>query len=331
MEEIKNLCEVENFEVAKSDNELNTDAQAVKKKKKKKVIIILVITGVILAIALFFALDVFLRLRSTFHLIHQPIGPGVVDWREDEGLPPLELGEDPFAVLILGLDEGRSDTIMVATVNPNEGTTYLLSIARDTMVTIPGFGTTRLNHAHAYGGIDLAINTVQEFLNIPITYFATLVDDEFYALVDAFGGVNVYNNTVAFSLGGYHFPLGDISLTGASAYYYVRMRYEDPRGDFGRQERQRDVLQAMINEIAGVTVITRYQQILDSVGDAMRTNVTLGEMMTISMSYNEALRNVIPLQLHYPGRIINGMYLIPIPEESRLSMSNHLRQHLELE
>jgi LCP family protein required for cell wall assembly len=188
-----------------------------------------------------------------------------------------------------------------------------------------------MNHAHAYGGLDLMVNVVQDFLNIPIDYHVSIADEHFYQLIDAFGGVRVYNNTVAFSIRGYDFPLGYIDLTGESAYYYVRMRYQDPRGDYGRQERQRDVLQAMVNEMAGVTAVTRYQHILSAVEDVLRTNVELDEMIEISIGYNRALRNVINLDMHYSGRIINGMYLIPIPEESRLAMSQRLREHLELD
>ena len=300
-------------------------------KNKKRLRLIGIIAGVILAILLYFALDIFFRVRNTFDEIYEPLGEDVVDVREEEEDATLTLGEDPFTVLILGLDEGRADSMMLATINPNENSTYLLSIARDTMVAIPGHGTTRINHSYAYGGVDLAVNTVQEFLNVPIDYHASLDMEEFHSLVDALGGIRVYNDTVAFSLGGYNFPLGYVDLTGAAAYYYVRMRMNDPRGDFGRQERQRDVLAAMADELAGTTVITRYQQILDAVGESMRTNVSLNEMMTISTNYAPALRNITHLSLFAPGELINGMYLIPIPEEQRLEMSGRLRAHLELE
>lgn len=296
-----------------------------KRKKKKRRKIILIILAVILLVIALFLVDVFRRASSAFKEMYEPLGS--VNMRQDE----VNLGEDPFSILILGIDGGRSDSMMLATVNPNEGTTYLLSIARDTMVTIPGHGTTRINHAFAYGGVDMSVNTVQDFLNVPIDYHTSLDMSQFHALVDAFGGVRVYNDTVAFSMGGYDFPLGYIDLTGSSAYYYARMRMNDPAGDFGRQERQRDILGAMANEIAGITVVTRYQQILDSVGDHMRTNVTLNEMMSISINYNRALRNITNLDLRAPGQIIDGMYLIPIPEDQRLEMSTTLRNHLELD
>lgn len=307
-----------------------------KTKNKKRRIglkIFLIVFLIIVAVIAFFIMDVYRRAEDAFEEMYEPIGEEVPDMREEVGLPPLELGEDPFSILILGLDEGRSDAIMVATVNPTLDTTYLLSIPRDTMVDIPRHWTTRINHAFAYGGIDLTIETVQNFLNIPIDYHVSLYMGEFHSLVDAFGGVTVYNDNVAFSIGGYHFPLGEVTLTGSQAYYYARMRMEDPRGDFGRQERQRDILGAMVDELAGVTAITRYQQILDSVGDNMATNVRLNEMVTMSVGYNRALRNITNLTLQAPGRIFpefGGMYLIPIPEAQRLEMSQLLRNHLEL-
>ena len=317
----REMPEVHHKKRKRGDTALNGRRRR-RKKRRKVILTVLAVMTLVIGLFLF---DVFRRASSAFREMFEPLGS--VNMRQNG----LNLGEDPFSILILGIDGGRSDAMMLATVNPNTGTTYLLSIARDTMVEIPGHGTTRINHAFAYGGVDLAANTVQAFLNVPVDYHASLQMGEFHALVDAFGGVSVYNNTVAFSMGGYDFPLGHINLTGSSAYYYARMRMDDPRGDFGRQERQRDILGAMANELAGVTVVTRYQQILDSVGEQMRTNVTLNEMLTISTRYTRALRNITNLDLHAPGQMINGMYLIPIPEEQRLEMSNRLRNHLELD
>ena len=301
------------------------------RKKKKKSRIVLLILALILLIVAIFLLDIYRRANFAVKWMNEMPGDTVVDMRAAAGLPELNLGTDPFSVLILGLDQRRSDSMMVATINPNENTSFLLSIPRDTMVDIPGHGITRINHAITYGGIDLAINTVQNLLNIPIDYYISLHMAQFDALVAAFGGVRVYNNTVAFSMGGYNFPLGYIDLTGSSAYYYVRMRMDDPRGDFGRQERQRDVLGAMVNELAGVTALTRYQQIFNSAGSAMRTNMTLREMMTISLNYTRALINITNFDLQAPGQMINGIYLIPIPEDQRLEMTQRLRRHLEIE
>ena len=296
-----------------------------RRKKKRRRRIILIILAVILLVVGLFLGNIYRRASVAFNRMFEPLESTNI--REDR----LRLGRDSFSILILGLDEGRADSIMVATVSRRERSTYLLSIARDTRVEIPGHGVTRINHAYAYGGIDLMANTVQDFLNIPIDYHMSLYMGQFHQLVDAFGGVRVHNDTVAFSMGGYDFPLGYVNLTGSSAYYYVRMRFDDPRGDFGRQERQRDVLGAMANELAGPTLITRHQQILDSVGDHLRTSITLNDTIWMTLRYHRALRNITNLYMLAPGQIENGMYLIAIPEDQRLAMSNRLRSHLGLD
>lgn len=280
---------------------------------------------ILLLVVIIFLIDVYRRVDAAFKVMYEPFGESVVDTRDG-----FRLGRDPFSILILGLDEGRTDSMMVATVNPREGTTYLLSLARDTMVTINGRNT-RVNHAYAYGGLDLAVNTVQELLNIPIDYHVSLNMEEFHILVDAFGGVTVYNNTVAFVLGGYDFPLGEVELSGSAAYYYVRMRMDDPRGDFGRQERQRDVLNAMMRESLSFTMLRRYPQVLDSIGDHVKTNVTGGNALMILLRYNRALRNITDLDMQAPGQIINGMYLIPVPDWQLSEMQQRLRGHLGLD
>ena len=306
----------------------NNGSKKHKKKRKKSRKIILMIFAIIFAILLSFVLDVFFRVNTMFNEILEEVN--TIDLRDSDSA--LVLGETPFSVLILGIDGGRSDTIMVATVNPDLGTTYLLSIARDTYVPIVGHGTsTRINHAFAYGGIEMAINTVQEFLNIPIDYFVTLDMDGFGDLVDALGGVRVYNDTLAFSEGGHHFTMGYNNLNGDAALVFVRMRMQDPNGDYGRQQRQRLVLNAMVSELAGVGVVTRYQDVIGAAGNHLRTDVSMNEMVSISLNYTVALRNITNLELRGTGQNIRGMALQVVSEEDRLEMSQRLRTHLELE
>ena len=109
-----------------------------KSKKKKRRKVILIILAISLLAIVLFLIDVYRRADVAFNEMYDPLGDTVVDRRAAEGLPALNLGEDPFSILILGLDDGRTDAMMVATINPNEGSAYLVSIARDTMVDIPG-------------------------------------------------------------------------------------------------------------------------------------------------------------------------------------------------
>src|SRR4051794_3487651 len=102
--------------------------------------------------------------------------------------------QDPFSILLLGVDErkndkGRSDTMIVMTVNPTKQSINMLSLPRDTRTEIVGHGTMdKINHAYAYGGIPMAINTVEAFLDIPIDYYAKMNMEGFQDIVDAVGG-----------------------------------------------------------------------------------------------------------------------------------------------
>ena len=244
--------------------------------------------------------------------------------------------DNPISVLLLGIDRdhpgdrGRSDTMMVVTINPNEGSTNILSLARDTRVEIVGRGTIdKINHAYAFGGPQMSIDTVQNFLDIPIDFFAEIDMDGFMTLVDVVGGVTV-TNEFAFSEGGHHFPAGEITLRNSSEVLeYVRMRFQDPRGDFGRQERQRDVLVALVNEVAGHAV-TQFQDIFDTVGDNLGTNMTMGNIVSLSLNYHSALGEINQMELRGHGQRINGIYYQVIPDYQLQETRQILRNHLEL-
>ncbi len=243
--------------------------------------------------------------------------------------------QEPFSVLLLGidneLDAGRSDSMIVATVNPNDGSTKMLSIPRDTRTEIIGRGTMdKINHAYAFGGVEMSINTVQNFLNIPIDYFVEINMEGIQELVDAVGGITVENN-LSFSQGGDTFAIGTLNLNGSQALNYARMRKEDPRGDFGRQERQRQVIEAIVREMASFTTVTRFNDILSAVEGNMRTNVTMNEIIDISMNYRSAINEVEQMQLTGTGQTINGIWYLVPSDEDVSEKSALLRGHLELE
>ena len=118
--------------------------------------------------------------------------------------------QDPFSILLLGVDErkndvGRSDTMIVMTVNPNKQSIKMLSLPRDTRTEIVGHGTSdKMNHAYAYGGIPMTINTIEEFLDIPIDYYVKMNMEGFQEIVDAVGGITV-DNDMDLSYKGYTF------------------------------------------------------------------------------------------------------------------------------
>ncbi|RKJ22727.1 LytR family transcriptional regulator, partial [Butyricicoccus sp. 1XD8-22] len=92
-------------------------------------------------------------------------------------------------------DRGRSDSIIVMTVNPKTESIDMLSIPRDTRVEIVGKGVDdKINHAYAFGGVEMSMNTVEKFLDIPIDYYIKLNMEGFKEIVDAVGGVDVNND-----------------------------------------------------------------------------------------------------------------------------------------
>ena len=124
--------------------------------------------------------------------MHQPVD--ISDRREE--VISIK-NQDPFSVLVLGVDEqkddiGRSDSMIIITVNPNVESIKMLSIPRDTRTEIVGNGTEeKINHAYARGGVEMAIATVENFLDLPIDYYVKVNMDGFKEIIDALDGVTV--------------------------------------------------------------------------------------------------------------------------------------------
>lgn len=243
--------------------------------------------------------------------------------------------KEPLSFLLLGIDadqnnKGRSDTMIVITVNPNTQSMLMLSIPRDTRTTIIGRGTLdKINHAYAFGGTKMAIETVENFLNIPIDHFITVNMDSFKELVDAFGGVTVHNS-FAFSDGVYDFHEGEIILDGAQALSFSRMRYEDPRGDHGRNDRQRQIISALIKEGAQLSSITKISKILDVIGKYVRTDLNFNQMVKIQGNYKHARFNLEQLTIQGTCEIINGIWYYIVSDQEKDRLANTLRKHLEI-
>lgn len=242
----------------------------------------------------------------------------------------------PFSVLLLGVDErdndvGRSDTMIVVTVNPALGTMKMLSIPRDTRTQIVGRGTVeKINHAYAYGGIEMAVATVEHFLQVPIDFYVKVNMDGFLQLVDAFDGVTV-DNDFALTYKHYTFPKGKITLSGEEALIYSRIRYEDPRGDFGRQTRQRLLLQAILAEAKQpTTVLLKLPEMLDVLGHNIRMNFTTEQLMHLIpryIAFNEEIEQLQLQQGH--GETIDGLWYYIVNEQERVDVQQKLLAHLK--
>ncbi|ARK32224.1 LCP family glycopolymer transferase [Halalkalibacter krulwichiae] len=296
---------------------------------KKKVFITLgLVIGVIFLTVFAYGVYLYKSVTDTAKEIHEPFIPTRdIDLNDQE----------PISFLLAGVDStgdehaGRSDTIIVMTVNPNERSIKMLSIPRDTRTEIIGRGTQdKINHAYAFGGVQMTADTVSNFLDIPIDHYISINMEGMKNLVDAVGGVKV-DNAFAFSQDGFSFAEGEIYLNGDEALAYARMRKQDPRGDFGRNDRQRQIVEAVIQEAAHFGTITKAGSVLDAVGNSVRTDMTLDHMWRIQSNYRDARHHVDQMEIKGNNTTINGIYYLQIPDEELARVRSELRTHMELE
>jgi len=301
------------------------------KKKRALKIIMAIILVLILGVGAY-AYSIWHSVEKTFTQTHEPLNRDVSEKRSEK---VSFRNRDPISILLLGVDQragdhGRSDSLILMTVNPKDQSMKMVSIPRDTRTEIVGKGSTdKINHAYAFGGVDMAVNTVEKFLDVPVDYYVQVNMESFKDIVDAVGGVTV-NNDLNFNYDGYSFKKGDLTLDGKEALAYSRMRKQDPRGDFGRQMRQRQIIEGVIEEGASVQSLANYGTILDTIGTNVRTNLTFDDMKQIQSNYKDARRNVEQLQVDGKGEKIDGIYYYAVSDATREALSSKLKQHLNI-
>ena len=301
-----------------------------KNKRRKWAIFFVVLAATFITLA---GVYIRARLAKVENVIHQEVE--TVNLREKE-----IKDNDSFSVLLLGIDNGaygrgtevgRSDTMLVVTVNEKLGRTTIVSIPRDSYTEIIGYGINdKINHAYAFGQEKMSINSVQNMLNLPIDYYVTVDMGGLMGLVDAVGGLDI-TPVLTFTYEGESFTEGvDRHVDGEAALRYARMRYDDPEGDMGRQKRQQYVIQKLLEKLLNITSVTRYEEILKTLENSVRTNFTLDKLLSIKNNYPKALKNFESDKISGSGTMIGGVYYFVVPEEERLRISNVLRESLDL-
>ncbi|HDR8184623.1 TPA: LytR family transcriptional regulator [Bacillus thuringiensis] len=301
--------------------------------KKKILIWILGIVGFFIVAGGGYAYYLYSSVSSTLDAVHKPLDREKSEKRNES----VDIGDKkPISILLMGSDQrkdevGRSDSLMLFTLNPKQESMKIVSIPRDTYTEIVGKGKKdKINHAYAFGGIDMSVKTVENFLDIPVDHYIEVNMDGFKDVVDAVGGVEV-NNDLAFSYEGSQFMKGDIHLNGTEALRYSRMRYEDPRGDFGRQMRQRQVIQAVIKKGANVSSLANYGSVLKSIEKNVKTSLTQEQMFDIQKDYKNAMKNIEEVQIAGDGhKAADGIWYYYVPDQVKQDVTNKLRQHLEV-
>ena len=249
----------------------------------------------------------------------------------------LLVATDKATIMIMGIDEreddvGRSDTLMVATIDPVKNEASLLSIPRDTRVAIPGNGYDKINAAYAYGGEKLTQRTVEDFLGIQIDHYVIINTHAFQKIVDAIGGIDIdvekrmYYEDPWDDDGGLIIDLrpGRQHMDGKTAVTYVR--YRDEEGDIGRVKRQQKFMRACVDAVTTPAILPRLPGIISSVIDSVKTDLSVRQMLEFVGTLKEAQAKGLRTEM-VPGRplYIDGVsYWIPDMAQLRRGMANSL-------
>lgn len=248
-----------------------------------------------------------------------------------------------FTVLLLGvdtgaegrMDRGNSDTMILASVNPQTQQTLLYSIPRDTMAQMRGMSpknVQKINAAYNIGGAKMAKATVADLVNVPIDYYATINMGGLEKLVDAVGGVTVQ---VPFSwqdaaTGNQKFKKGPAHLNGDQALAYVRMRHEDPNDDYGRQQRQQQLIKALAKKLLTVNGLQHYQKIATYLKANLKTDLVFDDMTTFVLKDHANFKDIKTYQLKGRDAWINGSAYQIASTTQLQKASDRLRRNLAL-
>lgn len=241
----------------------------------------------------------------------------------------VEITKEPFTLLIMGIEDyatdgqnGRTDSLMFATVNPKTQKISLMSIPRDSRVPIVGKNKEdKINAAHAYGGEEMAIKTVEGFLKVPVDHYLKIDFQGFKGIVDAVGGVTVdvpfdfWERSDVDYYKKIEFKQGQQELNGEEALAYVRMRKQDPNGDYGRAARQRQLLAAVVQKLNSTSTVFKIKDLTAVVGKYIKTDIPISDGLALYKKLSGFDPSTIQtLKLEGEDKKIGGIYyFLPDP------------------
>lgn len=245
-------------------------------------------------------------------------------------------------IALFGIDAdeggiGRSDAIIIATLDTEHKKLKITSIMRDSYVHIEGYGKDKINHAYAYGGAELAMNTLNKNFDLNIEDFATVDFSSLPKIIDQLGGIdlNIDSEEMEF-INGY---IGDINnvngtdasqitkpgihhVNGTQAMAYCRIRYTSG-DDYKRTERQREVLSQLFNKIMEMPVI-EYPELLSELLPMVKTSLSSGEILelgneVLKIGTNSIEEERFPIDGYCQGDYIDGVFYLTFDEETTIN------------
>lgn len=300
------------------------------KKNTKKVLMIFATLFVVFSVALGAGIHLYLEYD------HQK----KMDENAEKPIDSLEEREPELKervnVLLLGVDyknthdikpgaSMRTDTIMLFTYNPKTEHASLLSVPRDSRVNIEGHGPDKINHAHAYGGTDLSIKTISEFLDIPIHHYVKVDYNAVTELVDAVGGVvvdipqDMHNN-----LEKIHFSKGTQNIIGDQTVKYLRYRGY-PNADIARIQVQQDFIKRLAEKILSPSLIMNIPEYVDIMDRNIETDMSKKQLLQLSKVFTKISPSAMEREI-IPGNPerIDGLVYWVIDEQGKNELMEKL-------
>lgn len=277
---------------------LNTDtasaAPAEATHKRKRLRIVLIVTASVLAVLLAAGGVAYAIVQSWFNEIETvsiEVDPSLK--RPEKPEVPAE-APVPINILLLGSDNRnatttstgfRSDAIMVAQISADRKNVTIMSIMRDNWVNIEGVGEAKINAAFSYGGVPLAVNTVENFIGVQIDHVMIVDFQSFKGLTHAVGGVTVYNaKPFTSSHSGKSFAEGEIRLeTGDDALDFVRERYEFVDGDYQRVRNQQAYMKGLVQAILSKDTLTSPSRVTNTIS-SLKPYLIVDEGLTLPVA-----------------------------------------------
>ena len=279
-------------------NSYSRDSYAIPKKRRKWPFVVLAVVLVLLLAAGGVAFAGVVYMNSLNDKLQNNIDDELKATLSSEAVQP----GDPFYCLIMGTDSSeesresgaygdtfRSDSMILARIDPRQKTVALVSIERDTYVNIEGYGPNKLNASAAFGGAPLVVSTVSTFAGVPISHYASIDFDGFKDVVDALGGIEVdVPMEIDDADAGGHVDAGLQTLNGEQALILCRARnaYEEAGysgGDFYRAANQRMVIGAIAKKLMESDPATMATSIA-TLCDCVTTDMSVTDIVSVANS-----------------------------------------------
>jgi LCP family protein required for cell wall assembly len=252
---------------------------------------------------------------------------------------------DPFYILLMGSDRrpgekwARSDTLIVARIDPKARKIQMISIPRDTRVMIPGRHLDKINAAPSWGGPKLAIQTVKEFTGLPISHYLSIDFQGFQSVVNAIGGVwfdvkeRMYDaDAPAWSRKNAVVEKGYQKLDGFHALVLVRSRHQYADGDFSRMRNQQAFLKAFAKQALDFKNVFSAPAIIQALSDNLDTDMTTSEMVSLVQQFkglNDG--DIEAVTMPGSGAFIDGLSYVVANESKFDAMLARMRKGLPLD